>query len=163
MLTARPAGPEDRAALDRILDAVWGGPYVAGRDTLFDLTTLPSLIAVDGDTVIGTLQYAIDGDAVEVVAIGAVPRTRGAGTVLLDAAAALGRAQGLARLWLVTTNDNLDALRFYQRRGMRMVSVDRGAVDRARLLKPGIPLVGSYGIELHDEIRMEMSLGAARH
>ncbi len=62
---------------------------------------------------------------------------------------------GVRRIWLVTTNDNLRALRFYQRRGMRITAVDRGAVDRARAVKPEIPLVGADGIELHDELRLE--------
>lgn len=162
-VTGRPADPGDRAALDRIFEAVWGGPYVAARDTLFDLTTYPSLVAVDGGTVVGALQYDIDGEAIEVVAIAAEPRTRGAGTVLLDAAAELGTARGLTRLWLITTNDNLDAMRFYQRRGLRIESVDHGAVVRARVLKPSIPLVGSYGIEMRDEIVFSRSLAPAKH
>jgi hypothetical protein len=38
---------------------------------------------------------------------------------------------------------------------MRITAVDHGAVDRARKLKPGIPLVGQDGIEIHDELRLE--------
>jgi hypothetical protein len=56
----------------------------------------------------------------------------------------------------VTTNDNLDALRLYQRRGLRITGVSPGAVDRARAVKPAIPLVGAYGIELHDELTLEL-------
>ena len=62
------------------------------------------------------------------------------------------------RLWLVTTNDNLDALRFYQRRGLRIVAVSPGAVDRSRALKPEIPRLGAYGIPLRDEIVLELPL-----
>ena len=64
-------------------------------------------------------------------------------------------AQGGGRLWLVTTNDNLDALRFYQRRGLRITAVAAGAVDEARKIKPGIPLLGDHGIAIRDEITLE--------
>jgi len=93
-----------------------------------------------------------------VVSIDAVVKGAGAGTVLLAAAVEQAERAGLRRLWLVTTNDNLDALRFYQRRGMRMVKVTPGALDESRRIKPGIPLVGDFGIEIHDELRLEMRL-----
>ena len=66
---------------------------------------------------------------------------------------------GCRRLWLITTNDNVNALRFYQRRGFRLAAVHPGAVDRARTtMKPEIPFVGDYGIPLRDELELEMQL-----
>jgi hypothetical protein len=60
------------------------------------------------------------------------------------------------RVWLVTTNDNLDALRFYQRRGFRIAQVRPGAVDETRkTLKPSIAEVGDFGIPIRDEIVLE--------
>ena len=84
------------------------------------------------------------------------PAVAGAGTALIQAVAQLARRQGCTRLWVITTNDNVDALRFYQRRGFCLVRVHRGAVDRSRAcLKPEIPPVGAYGIPLRDEIELE--------
>jgi hypothetical protein len=75
---------------------------------------------------------------------------------LIEAAVQLARRQGCAPLWVITTNDNVHALRFYQRRGFCMVRVHRGAVDRGRArLKPEIPRVGAYGIPKRDEIELE--------
>ncbi len=85
-------------------------------------------------------------------------RRRGVGSALLSAVTALAGAERCRRLWLGTTNDNLDALRFYQRRGMRLAAVHRGAVDRARELKPSIPREGLYGIPVHDELELELLL-----
>jgi len=82
-------------------------------------------------------------------------RRLGAGSVLLAAATEVARKAGARRLWLITTNDNLDALALYQRRGFRLVAVRAGAVDRARLLKPSIPEVGEHGIPMHDELVLE--------
>ena len=69
------------------------------------------------------------------------------------------REHGLRRLWVLTTNDNVDALRFYQRRGFRLSALRPGAVDEARRqLKPEIPELGEYGIPIRDEIELEMPL-----
>ena len=66
---------------------------------------------------------------------------------------------GCASVWLTTTNYNLDALRFYQRRGFRLVRVRPGAVDEARqTMKPEIPEVGSFGIPMRDELDLERRL-----
>jgi hypothetical protein len=59
---------------------------------------------------------------------------------------------------LITTNDNLHAIKFYEKQGFRIIAVHRGAVDRARVLKPSIPLVAENGIELHDELELELIL-----
>jgi GNAT superfamily N-acetyltransferase len=145
-MTVRPATPADADFLAVLHQAAWGGSVVVAHGVPHDLTTLPALIATGG-----ALVYDIDGDALEVVSLVADPRGRGVGTQLLEAAKRLAPA----RLWLVTTNDNLGALRFYQRRGLRIVGVSPGAVDRARALKPSIPLTGEYGIDLHDELVLE--------
>jgi acetolactate synthase regulatory subunit len=68
-----------------------------------------------------------------------------------------GGSQGLVRLSLPTTNDNTDVLRFYQRRGFRIVAVCPGTADQARVVKPQIPLVGQHGIEIYDELELELS------
>jgi hypothetical protein len=62
---------------------------------------------------------------------------------------------------LVTTNDNLNALRFYQKRGFVLVAVHRNALEVSRKLKPEIPLVGMDSIPLRDEIELEMMVDGA--
>jgi GNAT superfamily N-acetyltransferase len=150
-ISVRAAEDRDRDTIDAFHEKVWGGPYVVAHDQRFDLRTLPTLVAEDETRQFrGALAWRMDGDALEIVSIAAVTPGDGAGTALLEAAAKRTR-----KTWLVTTNDNLRALRFYQRRGMRIAAVDRGAVDRARALKPEIPLIGEDGIEIHDELRLE--------
>ena len=74
----------------------------------------------------------------------------------------MAEASGARRLWLITTNDNVDALRFYQRRGFRLARVHAGAVDRSRAtLKPAIPEIGAHEIPLRDELELEMRIGDA--
>jgi GNAT superfamily N-acetyltransferase len=111
-----------------------------------------------GGRLLGMLTYVPgqDWQQCEILTLHADEQWRGAGTALIEAAAQRARRQGCARLWVITTNDNVDALRFYQRRGFCLVVVYRGAVDRSRAcLKPEIPQVGAYGIPLRDEIELE--------
>ena len=117
------------------------------------------LVAVDGAELAGLLTYILGEDACEVLTLHASRQWQGAGSALLHAVAGLARDAGFARLWLVTTNDNVDALRFYQRRGFRLRALHPGAVDDARRdRKPGIAWIGDHGIPLRDELELELDL-----
>ena len=132
---------------------------VARLGTLEDALAHPHLVAhyVDG-TLAGVLTYVVRGDACEVLTLNAAHRHRGTGTALIAAVETLARDAGCTRLWLITTNDNVDALRFYQRRGFRLAKLHAGAVDDGRRLKPSIPRFGDHGIPLRDEIELERAL-----
>ena len=114
-------------------------------------------MAEHGGRHVGLLTYSALGDACEIVTINALLRGMGIGTALIQALKA-ALSWRCRRLWLITTNDNLAAMRFYQKRGFRLVAVHRNALDEARKLKPEIPLTGLDGIPLHDEIELEMML-----
>jgi len=98
-----------------------------------------------------------DGDA-ELVVLVTTYRGAGAGTALLDAVVDYAREQGWKRLWLITTNDNTDAMRLYQRAGWNWVAFHRDAVDNARALKPELPPEGAHGIPIRHEIEFEYPL-----
>ena len=84
----------------------------------------------------------------------------GVGSALVGEVERIAHAAGCGRLWLITTNDNVDALRFYQPRGFRLVALHAGTVDDSRAgLKPEIPKVGEHGIPLRDELELERELG----
>jgi ribosomal protein S18 acetylase RimI-like enzyme len=151
----RPATAHDHHAIVDLYTRLRGTTIVVAHGVTYDMSTLPALLAYRHDRLAGLLTYTIRPDGLEVVTIDAVVRHTGVGGALLDAAADKAIEAGAPRLWLITTNDNLDALRFYQRRGMRIVGVAPGAVDESRRIKH-IPLVGDYDIEIHDEITLEM-------
>jgi ribosomal protein S18 acetylase RimI-like enzyme len=136
----------------------WGATVIVTGSRATDAAILPALVALDAsDERVGLLTYRLAPDGLEVVTIDSLRPGEGIGTALMSRAADLARAAGVLRLWLITTNDNLKALGFYQRRGLRIVAVRRGAVDEARALKASIPFVGESGIELHDEIELELN------
>jgi GNAT superfamily N-acetyltransferase len=120
----------------------------------------PALIAERDGALAGVLTYVVRGDACEVLTLHAAKQGGGAGTALIDAVERLAAEHGCRRLWLLTTNDNVDALRFYQRRGFRLIQLNPGGVDEARArLKPQIPATGNYGIPLHDELVLDKEIG----
>jgi GNAT superfamily N-acetyltransferase len=161
--TVRPLTASDLASAEALLDTRLAGRHQARRGELIDVLALPGLVAVDAsEDVIGVLSYQRTADACELVALAAQDRHTGTGTTLLNALLDLLRreaaTQPCSRLWLITTNDNLDALRFYQRRGFVMRAVYPGAVNASRRLKPQIPPSGAYGIPLRDELELELPL-----
>jgi len=153
----RPLGEADREWATGKLRELWGEGVVS-RGRLLDATVLPGFVAEGDGEPAGLLTYRIDGGDCEVVTINAFPRGAGVGTALMEAVAAAARDAGCRRVWLITTNDNLRALRFYQRRGFRLAALHRDALDRSRELKPSIPEVGLDGIPLRDELELELTL-----
>ena len=109
----------------------WGAPVAAGGGRLHRLDDLPGFAAVSADgTVAGVVTYLIEADVCEVVSIDAVVQGEGVGTALLEATCAAAVAAGCRRVHLITTNDNVDALRFYQRRGFVLIGAAAGSGRR---------------------------------
>jgi GNAT superfamily N-acetyltransferase len=136
-----------------------GHTVVARRDELVDADLHPVAVAEQEGTIVGVLTYVIDGETCEILTLHAAEQWRGIGTALVVAVAGVAAREGCTRYSVTTTNDNVDALRFYQRRGFRIAAIRSGAVDRARQnLKPEIPLLGEYGIPLRDELELAQEL-----
>jgi ribosomal protein S18 acetylase RimI-like enzyme len=160
----KPAADADREERERFLER-WNSLRVARRGALEHPMDHPALLATDDDDggLVGVLTYVIRGAECEVLTLHADRQRSGIGTALLDAVKRIARDEGCTRLWLITTNDNVDALRFYQRRGFRLAALRPGAVDESReRYKPEIPTVGDHGIPLRDELELEFELNSRR-
>jgi septum formation protein len=132
--SVRALDPSDRPFITRLVEEEWGLPAVSVSGA-HDPTRLPGLVAeIAGDRV-GALTYRIAGDAMEVVTLNSLVENRGVGSALLGAAHEQARRAGL-RLWLMTTNENVRALAFYQARGMDIVALHRGFADDVARWKP---------------------------
>jgi ribosomal protein S18 acetylase RimI-like enzyme len=136
------------------------GTVIARLGELVDLAQVPALVAEIDGAPAGLLTWSYDPSTneVEVLGIEAWVRGRGVGAALLRAVRSEARRLGAGRLWLITNNDNVDALRFYQRRGWQLAALHLGGTDRSRAVKPSIPLVGDHGIPVHHEVELEFRL-----
>jgi len=136
----------------------WGAPGVVSRGRVWAGEGLSAIRAMDDEGLAGVVSWHSGPDEWEIVTVNAREAGKGVGTRMLDAVIEMARRAGAKRLWLVTSNDNLDALRFYQRRGWRLCALRPGAIAAARGLKLSIPEEGAYGIPLTDEIELEYTL-----
>ena len=160
----RPLGDGDVDWAEAFLDRTLGGRTQARRGELIDVLGEAGLVAEAGGARVGLVAWRAeeDGRTAEITILAITPeaRGRGIGRALLDAAVKALRTAGIDRVWLVTTNDNLAALRLYQRAGWRLTLLRPGAVaEMRRTLKPSIPAISDAGIPIHDELELEIQLG----
>jgi GNAT superfamily N-acetyltransferase len=154
----RPAEDDERDQIAKTLAERWGSPIVVSRGVRYDLREYPTLVADEDGDIVGIVTYAPAADSAEILSLDALRADRGIGTALLDAVIDVALRNRWRRLWLVTTNDNTKALRFYQRRGWDLVAVHRDAVDAARSAKPEIPEKGNDDIAIRHELELELVL-----
>ena len=135
----------------------WGATRVVAHGRVFEADELPAYVVTDGaGRPLGLVTYELGPDHLELVTIDSDAPGRGVGRLLLAEAVRRAATAGVARVVLTTTNDNLRALRFYQRSGFRLVALRPCAVAEARRLKPGIPEIGRDGIPIRDELDLEL-------
>ena len=154
----RPLGDEDRSWVPRFIEDHWLSQRIISRGRVLYPHTLPGFVGMHDETPAGLVTYRFEAGECEIVTIDSLIEGIGIGSALIDAVKAAAVAAKCERLWLITTNDNVKALRFYQRRGFTLVAVYRNALEESRRLKPEIPLVGIHGIPLRDEIELELRL-----
>lgn len=160
LFTIRPLIPADRNWVAHFMDTHWGSTKIVSRGQVHYGHLLDGFVAELSDAPddappIGLITYRPEGKDCEIVTIDSLQPGLGVGTALVNAVRAAARELGCERVWVITTNDNLNALRFYQKRGFRLVAVYADALAASRKLKPQIPLVGKNGIPLRDEIELE--------
>jgi GNAT superfamily N-acetyltransferase len=141
-----------------IVTRLWGDTILVVHGDVFRIAELSGLKAVLEDHIVGILHYQIRDQECEVLTLASLVEGQGIGSALLVAIETNARTAGCKKLSLITTNDNLHALGFYQRRGFHLAALYPGQVTRAREIKPSIPLVGDHNIPIRDELKLEKSI-----
>lgn len=147
--------------LDTVLEIVtllWGDAIIVVHGDVFNIGDLPGLQAVIEDQITGILHYQITDRECEILTLASLVEGQGIGSALLVAIDTLAQAAGCEKISLITTNDKLHALGFFQRRGFHLAVLYPGQVVRAREIKPNIPLVGHKNIPIRDELRLEKTI-----
>jgi len=139
----------------------WQTAKIKIRGEVIDCSAIDGFIILDEsrEKAIGLITYIFRGEACEIVSLNSERPCAGIGTALVEKVKAAAIAYGCKTLRLLTSNDNLNAIGFYQKRGFDLVGVNFGAIDRAReTFKPEIPLIGQNGIPLRHELDFSMKL-----
>lgn len=142
----------------RLLEQEWEDTIVVTRGRPIDAAKLPGFVALRGDRPVGLTTYQIEHSSCEIVSLNSLQPRLGIGSSLVMAIREVAIAAKCDRLWLITTNDNLRALRFYQQRGFALTALHKNAISYSRQIKPSIPQVGLDRIPIRDEIELEMFL-----
>lgn len=125
------------------------------RGKQIDMTQTEGFFLLEKENIIGLLTYIVYDGILEITSLDSLRENQGIGSALVNMAVREAAERGLQKIVLMTTNDNINAIRFYQKRGFDMARLFRNAVDAARKLKPEIPLIGENAIPLHHEIEFE--------
>lgn len=174
---------EDREWVAHFLDEHWGSTQMVTRGRILYGHLLPGFVAertkppaegedapleIDDDATeenpivtmekIGLLTYNVEDQACEIVSLNSNVEGIGIGSALVDELISAAKEAKIKRIWLITTNDNLPALKFWQKRDFELVQIHRNAIEQARRLKPQIPITGIEGIRIRDEIELELNL-----
>jgi GNAT superfamily N-acetyltransferase len=155
-VVVRRCGPEDTPQIRDLWIEQWGGDIIVVHGVVYRPQDVQAFIAMDGGQWVGIVTYARTQAGFEIVTLDSLRKGQGIGSRLVEEVTAEARRAGCPRIFLITTNDNLEALGFYQRRGFQLAALHIAALEQSRKIKPGISLIGLHGIPLRDEIELEM-------
>lgn len=158
MYRIREIGDGDKEAVAGIVAERWGSPIIVSRGKVHNVSALPGFVAEMDGKIVGLATYNIDDGECEITSLDSMLENRGVGTGLIDAVVSAARAASCRRVWLISTNDNTKAIRYYQKRGFSLAAVHLGAIKRSRAVKPEIPLYGIDGIPILHELEFEKVL-----
>lgn len=166
-----PITPEDQPWIHAVLQERWNGPEIVTRGNLHDASRLPGFIARTNNSLqlrtgkilpvgepVGLITYTIEESGCEIITLDSLFEGLSIGSELVMAVRRVAEQAGCNRLWLVTTNDNTNAIRFYQKRGFHLAQAYPNAIEASRKLKPSIPLAGYDNIPIRDELEFEYLL-----
>lgn len=149
---------ENRQQLNNFIKSQWFSTDMAVKGELVDMTSIDGFAAYEHEGIIGLVTYRIIDSECEIMSLDSLTEKQGIGTALVNKVIEKAAKEKCVKVTLITTNDNINALRFYQKCGFDMVKVYRNSVEASRKLKPSIPMIGDFGIPIKHEIEFEMEL-----
>lgn len=149
---------EYRDEVNRILAEEWNCPPSISRGKVIDTTILPGFLYIEDEVIKGVITYNIVNEECEVVTLNSFDENKGIGTALINAVRDNAIKNNCKRLWLITTNDDINAIRFYQKKGFELKAAHINAMEISRKLKPSIPLIGMDNIPIKHELEFEIGL-----
>ena len=147
---------QNRDRINNFIKSHWYTTEMIIRGKVIDMTTVDGIFVLDDETIIGLITYIIRNETLEIISLDSLREKQGLGTMLIKTVVQEAEKSGCNRIVVITTNDNINAIRFYQKRGFDMVHLYHNALDISRKLKPEIPLTGENSIPLQHEIEFEM-------
>lgn len=149
---------ENREQINKFIIDHWFSTQMVIRGKVFDMTVMDGFAMYEDNDIIGLTTYMIENNECEIMSLDSLKEKQGIGTILVDKVIEAAKEAGCKKVKLITTNDNLNAIGFYQKRGFDLTRIYPNAVDAARKIKPSIPMFGDYNIPLKHELEFEIVL-----
>lgn len=146
----------DRTLVDEFIRQQWYTTTMMIRGKEVDMTQTEGFYVKEQEDIIGLITYLVSDDVLEVTSLNSLRENQGIGSKLVDAVIREAKDRKLKKILVVTTNDNINAIKFYQKRGFDMARLYHNALDISRKIKPEIPLIGDHSIPLRHEIEFEL-------
>ena len=150
--------PENREQVNDFISSHWFSTDMVVRGEKVDMTVLDGFVLFENEAIIGLVTYRITGNECEIMSLDSLKEKQGIGTALMNKVIERAPKLNCTKVKLITTNDNINAIRFYQKRGFDMVCIYHNSMEAARKIKPSIPIIGEFNIPLRHEIEFEMNL-----
>lgn len=155
----RKTTTKDRKWVWGFIKGHWGSSLIIVHGKQYFADEIEGLITVDKDgNRVGLVTYDISDNNCQIVTLNTKYENGGVGTALVNSVKKIAKDNGCERLWLITTNDNTQALRFYQKYGFTISEIRINEIENSRVMKPEIPRKGIDDIPIRDEIEMELIL-----
>ena len=147
----------DNKAVSKIIKG-WGSDVLISRGKPYKAQDLDGVLAHENGKIIGLGLYYIKNNECEIVLLETFDKNKGIGTKIIEKLTGIAKENKCNRIWLVTTNSNIDAIKFYQKRGFDISNIYINAMEEARKIKPEIPEMADNGIKIKDEIEFEIKI-----
>lgn len=154
-LSIKEINEENRGKVVSFFEEHWGSSEMVISSGIYQCEKLDGFIFEENNQIIGLVTYVIKTNEIEIISLDSLQEGLGIGSTLIQKVENTAKQKQIQIVSLVTTNDNLNALKFYQKRGYRIISIITDAVNEARKIKPSIPLTGNDGIPLEDELKLK--------
>lgn len=145
----------NRKMINAFIRQHWYTTTMIIRGKEIDMTKVEGFYFSEGKNIIGLVTYIVYENILEITSLDSLRENQGIGSELLEIVIREAKERNLQKVVLITTNDNINAIRFYQKRGFDMAHLFHNALDVSRKLKPEIPLIGENSIPLRHEIEFE--------
>lgn len=154
----RKLTPYDRDSVTDFITQHWGIEYIVVHQDIYYPARFEGYIAEENNEIMGLITYLVKNDCCEIITLNSTIEHKGIGRALMKLVVDEALLNKCKNVWLITTNDNIRAIEFYQKYGFQLTKVYPDAVTASRKIKPEIPLVADNGIPIKDELEFVMEL-----
>ena len=136
----------------------WAGPFIVTKGKLHDTSKSCGFVWVEEATILGYVLYNIQDNECEILVLESLKQNCGIGTALIEVVKSKAKGCNCSCVWLITTNDNFHAIRYYHMHGFALAQVHINSIVKSRILKSSIPLIGDNGISIRHEFEFIVNL-----